>query len=63
MNTFAFTATCLVILKETVPKFPIVQNAEQKDTHRTDAPTSQRGPDTHAKLVKPKTNTVFKPSQ
>ena len=24
----AFTATCLVILKETVPKFPIVQNAE-----------------------------------
>ena len=56
MNTFAFTATCLVILKETVPKFPIVQNAEQKDTHRTDAPTSQRGPDMRAKLVNPETN-------
>ena len=55
MSTFAFTATCLVILKETVPKFPIVQNAEQKDTHRTDAPTSHRGPDTHAKLVNPET--------
>ena len=56
MNAFAFTATCLVILKETVPKFPIVQNAEQKDTHRTDAPTSHRGPDTHAKLANPETN-------
>ena len=56
MNAFAFTATCLVILKETVPKFPIVQNAEQKDTHRTDAPTSHRGPDTRAKLVNPETN-------
>ena len=56
MNAFAFTATCLVILKETVPKFPIVQNAEQKDTHRTDAPTSHRGPDTRAKLANPKTN-------
>ena len=56
MNAFAFTATCLVILKETVPKFPIVQNAEQKDTHRTDAPTSHRGPDMRAKLANPKTN-------
>ena len=56
MNTCAFTATCLVTLKETVPKFPIVQNAEQKDTHRTDAPTSHRGPDTRAKLVNPETN-------
>ena len=56
MNTFAFTATCLVILKETVPKSPIVQNAEQKDTHRTDAPTSHRGPDTRAKLANPETN-------
>ena len=56
MNTCAFTATCLVTLKETVPRFPIVQNAEQKDTHRTDAPTSHRGPDTHAKLVNPETN-------
>ena len=56
MNTFAFTATCLVILKETVLKFPIVQNAEQKDTHRTDAPTSHRGPDMRTKLVNPETN-------
>ena len=56
MNAFAFTAACLVILKETVPKFPIVRNAEQKDTHRTDAPTSHRGPDMRAKLANPKTN-------
>ena len=56
MNAFAFTATCLVILKETVRKFPIVQNAEQKDTHRTDAPTSHRGPDKRTKLVNPETN-------
>ena len=56
MNAFAFTATCLVILKETVPKFPIVQNAEQKDTRRTDAPTIHRGPDMRTKLANPKTN-------
>ena len=56
MNACAFTATCRVTLKGTVLKFPIVQNAEQKDTHRTDAPTSHRGPDTHAKLVNPETN-------
>ena len=56
MSAFAFTAICLVILNETVPKSPIVRNAEQKDTHRTDAPTSHRGPDTHAKLVNPETN-------
>ena len=43
-------------LKEAVPKFPIVQNAEQKDTHRTDAPTSHRGPDMCAKLVNTETN-------
>ena len=56
MHAFAFTATCLVILKETVPEIPYCSNAEQKDTHRTDAPTSHRGPDTCAKLVNPKTN-------
>ena len=56
MNACAFTATCPVTLKETVPKFLIVQNVEQKDTHRTDAPTSHRGPDTRAKLVNPETN-------
>ena len=56
MSTFAFTAICLVILRETVPKFPTVQNAEQKDTHRTDALTSHRGPDMRAKLVNPETN-------
>ena len=38
------------------PKFPIVQNAEQKDTHRTDAATSHRGPDMRTKLVNPETN-------
>ena len=56
MSAFAFTANCLVILKETVPKFPIVQNVERKDTHRTDAPTSHRGPDMQTKLVHPETN-------
>ena len=56
MSAFAFTAICLVILKETVPKFPIVQNVGQKDTHQTDAPTSHRGPDTCTKLVNPETN-------
>ena len=56
MIAFAFTATYLVILKENVPKFPIVQNAEQKYTHRTDAPTSHRGPDMCAKLANPETN-------
>ena len=56
MSTFAFTAICLVILKETVPKFPIVQNVEQKDTHRTDVPTSHRGPDMRTKLANPETN-------
>ena len=56
MNACAFTATCLVTLKETVPKFPIVQNVEQKDIHRTDAPISHREPDTCTKLVNPETN-------
>ena len=56
MNACAFTATCLVTLKGTVPKFPIVQNAKQKHTHMTDAPTSHRGPDTCTKLANPETN-------
>ena len=56
MSAFAFTAICLVILKETVLKFPIVQNVGRKDTHRTDAPTSHRGPDTRTKLANPETN-------
>ena len=32
----AFTATCLVTLRGTVPKFPTALYAEQKATHRTD---------------------------
>ena len=56
MNAFAFTATSLVTLKEIVPKFLIVQNVEQEDTHRTDAPTNHRGPDTRAKLENPEIN-------
>ena len=56
MNASAFTATCLVILKETVPKFPIFQNAKRKDTHRTDAPISHRGSDMCAKMANPETN-------
>ena len=43
-------------LKRSCPEFPIVQNAEQEDTHRTDAPISHRGPDMHAKLANPETN-------
>ena len=42
--------------KETVPKFPIVRNVGQKGTHRTDAPTSHRGPDIHTKLANPETS-------
>ena len=42
--------------KGAVPKFLIVQNVEQEDTHRTDAPISHRGPDTCAKLANPETN-------
>ena len=42
--------------KRNCPKIPIVQNAEQKATHRTGAPTSHRGPDTHAKLANPETH-------
>ena len=56
MSAFAFTAICLVILKEIVPKFPIVLNVGQKDTHRTDVPTSHRGPDIHTKLANPETS-------
>ena len=56
MSAFAFTAICLVILRETVPKFPIVLNVGQKDTHRTDAPTSHRGPDIHTQLANPETS-------
>ena len=55
-STFAFTAICPVTLRETVPKFPIVLNVGQKDTHRTDAPTSHRGPDIHTKLANPETS-------
>ena len=47
MSAFAFTAICLVTLRETVPKFPIVLNVGQKDTHRTNVSTGHRGPDIH----------------
>ena len=56
LSTFAFTAICLVTLRETVQKFPIVLNVGQKDTHRTYAPTSHRGPDIHTKLANPETS-------
>ena len=56
MSAFAFTAICLVTLRETVPKFPIVLNVGQKDTHRTDVPTSHRGPDIHTQLANPETS-------
>ena len=42
--------------KRNCPKFPIVLNVGQKDTHRTDAPTSHRGPDIHTKLANPETS-------
>ena len=56
MSTFAFTAICLVTLRETVPKFPIVLNVGQKDTHRTDVSTGHRRPDIHTQLVNPETS-------
>ena len=56
MSTFAFTAICLVILRETVPKFPIVLNVGQKDTHRTDVSTGHRRPDIHTQLANPETS-------
>ena len=56
MSAFAFTAICLVTLRETVPKFPIVLNVGQKDTHRTDVSTSHRGPDIHTQLANPETS-------
>ena len=56
MSAFAFTAICLVTLRETVPKFPIVLNVGQKDTHRTDVSTGHRRPDIHTQLVNPETS-------
>ena len=56
MSTFAFTAICLVTLRETVPKFPIVLNVGQKDTHRTDVSTGYRRPDIHTQLANPETS-------
>ena len=56
MSTFAFTAICLVTLRETVPKFPIALNVGQKDTHRTDVSTRYRGPDIHTQLANPETS-------
>ena len=56
MNAFASTATCQGTKKEVVPKFLIVQNVEQEDTHRTNAPIIHRGTDTCAKLENPETN-------
>ena len=56
MSAFAFTAICLVTLRETVLKFPIVLNVGQKDTHRTDVSTGHRRPDIHTQLANPETN-------
>ena len=56
MSAFAFTAICLVTLRETVPKFPIVLNVGQKDTHRTDVSTGHRTQDIHTQLVNPETS-------
>ena len=55
MNAFAFTAICLVTLRETVPKFPIVLNVGQKDTRRTGVSTDHRRPDIHTQLANPET--------
>ena len=56
MNTFAFTAICLVTLRGTVPKFPIVLNVGQKDTHRTGVSTDHKRPDIHTQLANPETS-------
>ena len=56
LSAFAFTAICLVILRDTVPKFPIVLNVGQKDTHRTDVSTGHRRPDIHIQLVNSETS-------
>ena len=56
MSAFAFTAICLVTLRETVPKFPIVLNVGQKDMHRTDVSTGHRKPDIHTQLANPETS-------
>ena len=56
MSAFAFTAIFLVTLRETFPKFPIVLNVGQKDTHRTDVSTGHRRPDIHTQLANPETS-------
>ena len=56
MSAFAFTVICLVTLRETVPKFPIVQNVGQKDTHRTNVSTGHIRQDIHTQLAKPDTS-------
>ena len=56
MSAFVFTAICLVTLRETVPKFPIVPNVGQKDTHGTDVSTGHRRPDIHTQLANPETS-------
>ena len=56
MSAFAFTATCLATLRETVPKFPIALNVGQKDIHRTDVSTGHSKPDVHTQLVNPETS-------
>ena len=43
-------------LKRNCPKIPYCSKCRTKDTHRTDAPTSHRGPDMRAKLANSETN-------
>ena len=43
-------------LKRNCPEVPYCLKCRTKDTHRTDALTSHRGPDTRAKLANPETN-------
>ena len=56
MSAFDFTAICLVTLRGTVPKFPIVLNVGQKDTCRTGVSTDHRSPDIHTQLANPETS-------
>ena len=42
--------------KRNCPENPYCSKCRTKNTHRTDAPTSQRGPDMCAKLANPETN-------
>ena len=56
MSAFAFTAICLVTLRETVLKFPIVLNVGRKDMHRTDVSTGHRRPDIHTQLANQETS-------